>query len=109
MDVIGIIGVAAGSVAIPLAAVATSTSVVGISQGVSAQQRGAAGGDSGAADKEDPRIAKFNLLVQCTEPASPAIHLVNNKVVVLRQGKVSDLHLSIVRQALTLSFRPALP
>ncbi|KAJ2921851.1 hypothetical protein H1R20_g15251, partial [Candolleomyces eurysporus] len=91
MDVLGIIGVAAGSVAIPLAAVSTSTSVVGISQGVSAQQRGgASGGGGGGAEpeKDDPRLAKFNLVVECTDSSSSAKHLVHNKIVVLRGNKL---------------------
>lgn len=92
MDVIGIIGVAAGSVAIPLAAVSTSTSVVGISQGVGAQQRGgASGGGGGEPEKDDPRLAKFNLVVECADESSPAKHLVHNKIVVLRQKKVRHL------------------
>jgi len=88
MDVLGILGVAAGSVAIPLAAVSTSTAVVGISQGVSAQQRGAGGGGGEEADKDDPRVAKFNIVVECTDTQSSARHLVNNKIVVIREGKV---------------------
>ncbi|KAF9482395.1 hypothetical protein BDN70DRAFT_875144 [Pholiota conissans] len=95
MDVIGIIGVAAGSVAIPLAAVSTSTSVVGISQGVSAQQKGAGAGagagDAAEADKADPRLAKFNLIAQCSpQPSagSSALKLVNGKIVVLRKGRL---------------------
>ncbi|TFK22927.1 hypothetical protein FA15DRAFT_688143 [Coprinopsis marcescibilis] len=88
MDIIGILGVACGSVAIPLAATATATSVVGISQGVSAQQRAAAGDDSGEADKEDPRLSKFNLLVQSEDQSSSARHLLQNKCIVLRQGKL---------------------
>ena len=87
MDIIGIVGVAAGSVSIPLAAVATSTAVVGISQGVSSQQR--AGAREEGADKEDPRLAKFNLLVTSDDP-TPARNLVMNKTVVLREGKVSS-------------------
>ena len=86
MDVIGIVGVAAGSVSIPLAAVATSTAVVGISQGVSSQQR--AGAREEGADEDDPRLAKFNLLVTSSDP-SPARNLVMNKTVVLREGKAS--------------------
>jgi hypothetical protein len=95
MDVIGIIGVAAGSVAIPLSAVSTSTSVVAISQGVSAQQRGAGGGgggDDAEADKSDPRLAKFNLVAKCepqTSAGSSALKLVHGKIVVLRKGRVS--------------------
>lgn len=90
MDIIGIIGVAAGSVAIPLAAVSTSTSVVGISQGVSAQQRGGASdGGGGEPEKDDPRLAKFNLVVECSDESSSAKHLVHNKIVVLRDKKVS--------------------
>jgi len=94
MDVIGIIGVAAGSVAIPLSAVSTSTSVVAISQGVSAQQRGASGGgggDDAEADKSDPRLAKFNLVAKCepqTSAGSSALKLVNGKIVVLRKGRL---------------------
>lgn len=91
MDVLGIIGVAAGSVAIPLAAVSTSTAVVGISQGVSAQQNGGGGGGGGGGepDKDDPRVAKFNIITECLEDSSPAKNLVNNKLVVLRNDKVS--------------------
>ncbi|KAH6911734.1 hypothetical protein BKA70DRAFT_1370755 [Coprinopsis sp. MPI-PUGE-AT-0042] len=78
MDVIGIVGVAAGSVSIPLAG------LVGISQGVSGQQRAGAREED---DKDDPRVAKFNLLVASTD-SSPARNLVLNKTVVLREGKL---------------------
>ena len=92
MNVIGIVGVAAGSVSIPLAAVAASTAVVGISQGVSSQQKGGGGSDAnGSADKSDPRLAKFNLYAQCL-PETPAGKHVHGKVVVLRKGKVSPDH-----------------
>ncbi|TEB24239.1 hypothetical protein FA13DRAFT_1639037 [Coprinellus micaceus] len=86
MDVLGLIGVAAGSVAIPLAAVSTSTAVVGISQGVSSSQNG--GGKGEDVDKDDPRVAKFNLVVECLDDFSPARNLVNNKIVVLRNDKL---------------------
>ncbi|KAJ7621132.1 hypothetical protein FB45DRAFT_1032397 [Roridomyces roridus] len=83
MELLGIVGVAAGSVAIPLAAVSTATSVASISQGASAQQAGAQGG--GAADpKDDPRLAKFTLRVSC--PA--ANKELDGKIVVLRKEKL---------------------
>ncbi|KJA21870.1 hypothetical protein HYPSUDRAFT_1085620 [Hypholoma sublateritium FD-334 SS-4] len=88
MDVIGIVGVAAGAVSIPLAAVAASTAVVGISQGVNSQQKGGVGSGADAeADKSDPRLAKFNLFAQCIPQASAGKH-VHGKVVVLRKGKL---------------------
>ncbi|KAJ7580277.1 hypothetical protein C8J56DRAFT_962736 [Mycena floridula] len=88
MDVLGIIGVAAGSVAIPLAAVSTSTSVVAISQGVSAQQSGGGQGAGAEADpKEDPRLAKFSLRASC-QADSPARGDVDGKIVVLRNQKL---------------------
>jgi hypothetical protein len=83
MEVLGILGVAAGSVAIPLAAVSTATSVAGISQGASAQQAGAQGGGGGADPKDDPRVAKFSLRVNCEDSR----HL-DGKIVVLRNQKV---------------------
>lgn len=92
MDVIGIVGVAAGAVSIPLAAVAASTAVVSISQGVNSQQKGGAGSGADAeADKSDPRLAKFNLFAQCIPQASAGKH-VHGKVAVLRKGKVSIDH-----------------
>ncbi|KAJ7318828.1 hypothetical protein DFH08DRAFT_1036183 [Mycena albidolilacea] len=83
MEVLGILGVAAGSVAIPLAAVSTATSVAGISQGASAQQAGAQGGGGGADPKDDPRMAKFSLRVNCEDSR----HL-DGKIVVLRNQKL---------------------
>ncbi|KAJ7816516.1 hypothetical protein B0H14DRAFT_2844641 [Mycena olivaceomarginata] len=83
MEVLGILGVAAGSVAIPLAAVSTATSVAGISQGASAQQAGAQGGGGGADPKDDPRMAKFSLRVNCDDSR----HL-DGKIVVLRNQKL---------------------
>ncbi|EAU85707.1 hypothetical protein CC1G_12264 [Coprinopsis cinerea okayama7 len=88
MDILGIVGVAAGSVAIPLSAVSTTTAVAGISQGLSAQQQGAGKGGDEDVDKEDPRLAKFNLSVLCSDETSRAKNLVQNKMVVLRQGKL---------------------
>ncbi|KAJ7264786.1 hypothetical protein C8J57DRAFT_1713509 [Mycena rebaudengoi] len=82
MDLLGVVGVAAGSVAIPLAATSTATSVASISQGASAQQAGAQGG--GAADpKDDPRLAKFSL-----RAAADGARDVDGKIVVLRNGKL---------------------
>ncbi|KAF8177064.1 hypothetical protein K438DRAFT_1606735 [Mycena galopus ATCC 62051] len=85
MEVLGILGVAAGSVAIPLAAVSTATSVAGISQGASAQQAGAqnGGGGGGGDPKEDPRLAKFSLKVHCS-----ASRTVDGKIIVLRNQKL---------------------
>ncbi|KAJ6489039.1 hypothetical protein C8R45DRAFT_901948 [Mycena sanguinolenta] len=82
MEVLGILGVAAGSVAIPLAAVSTATSVAGISQGASAQQAGAQNGGGGADPKEDPRLAKFSLRVESDS------RLVDGKIVVLRKQRL---------------------
>lgn len=86
MDVLGIVGVAAGSVAIPLAAVSIATAVTGISQGVSASQNGGAS-EQAADPKDDPRLAKFSLRVSC-EVNSPARKEVHGKIVVLRNRKV---------------------
>ncbi|KAF6759160.1 hypothetical protein DFP72DRAFT_1102381 [Ephemerocybe angulata] len=89
MDIIGIVGVAAGSISIPLAAVATATSVMGISQGVNSSQGGGGGGGGGGEpDKDDPRVPKFNVYTECAEPSSPAKNLVHNKIVVLREKKL---------------------
>ncbi|KAJ7221827.1 hypothetical protein B0H12DRAFT_302823 [Mycena haematopus] len=82
MEVLGILGVAAGSVAIPLAAVSTATSVAGISQGASAQQAGAQNGGGGGDPKDDPRLAKFSLRVDC------ASRSIDGKIVVLRNQKL---------------------
>ncbi|KAJ7200755.1 hypothetical protein GGX14DRAFT_536335 [Mycena pura] len=82
MEILGIIGVAAGSVAIPLSAVSTATSVAAISQGTSAQQAGAQGG-GGADPKDDPRLAKFSLRARC-----PAARDLDGKIVVLRNQKL---------------------
>jgi hypothetical protein len=90
MDLLGIVGVASGSVAIPLSAVSTATSIAAISQGVSAQQAAsdaAGGGGGGGGDpKEDPRLAKFSLRVSC-----PDVRELDGKIVVLRNGKVRRL------------------
>ncbi|KAJ6563892.1 hypothetical protein B0H19DRAFT_1139927 [Mycena capillaripes] len=69
MDLLGIVGVAAGSVAIPLAAVSTATSVAAISQG--------------ANPKDDPRLAKFSLRVSC-----PDSRELDGKIVVLRAQRL---------------------
>ncbi|KAJ7137410.1 hypothetical protein C8R43DRAFT_1020144 [Mycena crocata] len=81
MDLLGIVGVAAGSVAIPLASVSTATSVAGISQGASAQQAGAQGGGGEADPKDDPRLKKFSLRATCQ---SSFERDVEGKIVVLR-------------------------
>ncbi|KAJ7606314.1 hypothetical protein B0H17DRAFT_1119707 [Mycena rosella] len=83
MEMLGIVGVAAGAVAIPLAAVSTATSVAAISQGTSAQQAGAQGG-GGAEPKDDPRLAKFSLRASCDAAGK---HL-DGKIVVLRNRKL---------------------
>ncbi|KAF7335420.1 hypothetical protein MVEN_02194900 [Mycena venus] len=83
MDILGVVGVAAGSVAIPLSAVSTATSVAAISQGASAQQAGAQGGGGGADPKDDPRLAKFSLRVNC-----PDSRAVDGKIVVLRKQRL---------------------
>lgn len=91
MDVLGIIGVAAGGVAIPLASASTATSVVGISQSANGQQQQASGGGGGgqaAPDPAaDPRLAKFNIVVFCDTESSKRDE-VNRKTVVLRKNKV---------------------
>ncbi|KAJ7635553.1 hypothetical protein DFH06DRAFT_1284322 [Mycena polygramma] len=82
MDLLGIVGVASGSVAIPLSAVSASTAVAAISQGASAQQSG--GGGGGAADpKDDPRLAKFSLRSKCPDDEE-----LDGMIVVLRNQKL---------------------
>ncbi|KAK7055939.1 hypothetical protein R3P38DRAFT_2498510 [Favolaschia claudopus] len=85
MEVLGILGVSAGSVAIPLAAVSTATSVASISQGVSAQQAGAQGQDGGGGGdpKDDPRLAKFSIRVDCSNSRA-----LDGKIIVLRNSKL---------------------
>jgi hypothetical protein len=89
MDVIGIIGVASGSVAVPLSAASIATSVVAISQGTSAQQQGGGGGGGGGEpDKNDPRLAKFTLEVRCEDEDPDVRDQLNHKRVILREGRV---------------------
>jgi len=86
MDVLGIIGVATGSVSIPLSAASLSTAVVGISQGASAQQ-GGGGKAASEPDADDPRLAKFSLRTTCTSNSSRRDN-VHGKIVVLRNRKL---------------------
>lgn len=91
--VVGVIGVAAGAVAIPLAAVGAATSVASIAQGAGNQQRAAENNNNNnsapkEADKNDPRLAKFTLYAHCSEEA-PLKEFVEGKQVVLRDHKVS--------------------
>jgi hypothetical protein len=76
MDLLGIVGVASGSVAIPLS---TATSIATISRGVSAQHV--------ASDAVgDPRLAKFSLRASCQD-----VRELDVKIVVLRNGRVPRL------------------
>ncbi|KAK0463621.1 uncharacterized protein EV420DRAFT_1099736 [Desarmillaria tabescens] len=88
--VLGAIGVAAGSIAIPLTAVSTATSVASLSQGVGAQQQNSGSqGDSSSADPNDPRLAKFTLRAHCSdEEDSPFREEIEDKQVILRNGKL---------------------
>lgn len=86
MEVLGIIGVAAGSVAIPLASASTATSVVGISQSANGQQQGGSG-QAAPDPATDPRLAKFTIVVFCDTESSKRDQ-VNRKTVVLRKNKV---------------------
>ncbi|KAK0211197.1 hypothetical protein DFS33DRAFT_1298124 [Desarmillaria ectypa] len=66
--VLGAIGVAAGSIAIPLPAVSIANSVASLSQGVGAQQQNSESqGDSSSVDPDDPRLAKFMLRAHCSD------------------------------------------
>ncbi|KAK0232179.1 hypothetical protein EDD85DRAFT_774900 [Armillaria nabsnona] len=90
--VVGVIGVAAGAVAIPLAAVGAATSVASIAQGAGNQQRAAENNNNNnsapkEADKNDPRLAKFTLYAHCSEEA-PLKEFVEGKQVVLRDHKL---------------------
>ncbi|KAJ6555439.1 hypothetical protein DFH09DRAFT_1038004 [Mycena vulgaris] len=82
MDILGVVGVAAGSVAIPLSAVSTATSVAAISQGASQQSGGQGAG--GPDPKDDPRLAKFSLRAGCQGADSD----LDGKIVVLRNRKL---------------------
>jgi hypothetical protein len=99
---LGIIGAVTGAVAAPMSMVAlpsgaTSVAIsnVGVTQTVTSQNNskgggGGTGNQAGASqepDPNDPRLAKFTLKTSCTDD-SPAKDLVNNKQVVLRNGKV---------------------
>lgn len=76
MDLLGIVGVASGSVAIPLS---TATSIATISRGVRAQQV--------ASDAVgDPRLAKFSLHASCQDVRERDV-----KIIVLRNGRVPRL------------------
>ncbi|KAJ7118348.1 hypothetical protein C8R44DRAFT_738284 [Mycena epipterygia] len=86
MDILGVVGVAAGSVAIPLSAVSTATSVAAISQGASAQQSG--GAQSAGDAKDDPRLAKFSLRASCPAAGSGGRNELEGKIVVLRNQKL---------------------
>ncbi|KAF9046836.1 hypothetical protein BDZ89DRAFT_1099317 [Hymenopellis radicata] len=82
--VLGIIGIAAGAVAIPLGATSTSTSVIGIAQGTQSQQSGSGSqSQPSEADKNDPRLAKFTITTECDEADE-----CDDKQVVLRNGKL---------------------
>ncbi|KAJ7023848.1 hypothetical protein C8F04DRAFT_1047764 [Mycena alexandri] len=86
MDLLGVVGVSAGAVAIPLSAVSASTAVAAISQGAS-QQSGAGGGGGGEPAKDDPRLAKFSVKVSCEDPGRLGKEL-DGKIVVLRNKKL---------------------
>ncbi|KAJ7718660.1 hypothetical protein B0H16DRAFT_1608900 [Mycena metata] len=85
MDLLGVVGVSAGAVAIPLSAVSASTAVAAISQGASQQSGAAQGGGEPA--KDDPRLAKFSLKVSCEDPG-PLRKQVDGTIVVLRNKKL---------------------
>lgn len=92
--VLGMIGLAVGvaampmsSVAVPNSAVGIATSVVGLSQGFSSQQDAAAKNGE-EVDKDDPRLAKFNLFVHCEAQSSQA-KSIHGRIVVLKDRKVS--------------------
>ncbi|KAJ7155667.1 hypothetical protein C8R46DRAFT_959900 [Mycena filopes] len=89
MDLLGVVGVSAGAVAIPLSAVSASTAVAAISQGASQQSGGSGGGGGGGgeADKDDPRVAKFSLVASC-ESGGKLAEEVGGKIVVLRNKKL---------------------
>ncbi|KAJ7922493.1 hypothetical protein B0H13DRAFT_2409453 [Mycena leptocephala] len=73
MDLLGIVGVASDSVAIPLS---TATSIATISRGVRAQQV--------ASDAVgDPRLAKFSLHASCQDVRERDV-----KIIVLRNGRL---------------------
>lgn len=93
MDIIGLVGVAAGSVAIPLSAVSTATSVAAISQGASAQS---AGGQGAGDAKDDPRLAKFSLRASCAAVGTGGNEL-HGKIIVLRNRKARRAMLPLSR------------
>ncbi|KAJ7737079.1 hypothetical protein B0H16DRAFT_108128 [Mycena metata] len=86
MDLLGVVGVSAGAVAIPLSAVSASTAVAAISQGAS-QQGGGGGGGGGEPAKDDPRVAKFSIKVSCAD-RGPLGKELDGKIVVLRNKKL---------------------
>ncbi|KAK0498129.1 hypothetical protein EDD18DRAFT_1283271 [Armillaria luteobubalina] len=86
--VLGVIGIAAGGVAIPLAASGVAASVASIAQGAGAQQQGkAASKPAKPPDPDDPRLKKFTLIAHCSED-SPLKDQVEGKQVVLRDRKL---------------------
>jgi hypothetical protein len=71
------VGVASGSVAIPLSAVSTATSIAAISRGVSVQKV--------ASDAVgDPRLTKFSLRASCQD-----VRELDGKIFVLRNGRTT--------------------
>lgn len=88
--VLGVIGVAAAAVAIPLAATSSSTSVIGIAQGTNASQQSGnstKNEEPSEEDMNDPRLKKFTVRTHCDEE-HPLREVVDEKQVVLRDGKV---------------------
>lgn len=86
--VLGVIGIAAASIAIPLGATSTATSVIGIAQGTNAQQSGGAQKqEPSEEDKNDPRLKKFTITTTC-DVDHPLRQQVDKKQVVLRDNKV---------------------
>ncbi|KAJ7134136.1 hypothetical protein C8R46DRAFT_1362299 [Mycena filopes] len=107
MDLLGVVGVSAGAVAIPLSAVSASTAVAAISQGASQQSGGSGGGGGGEADKDDPRVAKFSLVASC-ESGGKLAEEVGGKIVVLRNKKVNRVRCTAVPR-LPHPLRPPFP
>jgi hypothetical protein len=92
--ILGIIGAVTGAVSTPVSvasapnsAVSTATSVVGVSQGTAGQQ-GGSGAASGPDPADDPRLAKFTLVVHCDENSLDGDEI-HGMQVVLRDNKVS--------------------
>jgi hypothetical protein len=95
--VTGAVGAPLSMVSLPISAASTSTSVIGVAQGVAGHQNsqetsGPAAAESSGPDlANDPRLAKFTLTAHC-DAHSSVRDQVDNKQVVLRNGKVRTCH-----------------